>query len=157
MLWRHSLRRRPLPSCVSIGTRVRLRIASGQTDRFLSHTNMPHSVHSTRESTPINDEQLSLKYWNANIPQSEWTEECPPFLAGTSEKNKLVLLGRDEDFKEFTWSEVKHLIGKQNPAAVRPCWCTSTDMVHCEQSPTGLINFNDRRRSSASTSSTCTS
>lgn len=76
---------------------------------------MPHSVHSTRESTPIDEEQLSLKYWNSNLPQHEWTAECPQYLVDTSEKNKHILLGRDEDFMNFSWPEVKHLIGKDEP------------------------------------------
>lgn len=79
---------------------------------------MPHSVHSTRENTPIDEEQLSVKYWNSNIPQSDWTAECPHYLVGTSEKNKHILSGRDEDFMNFTWPEVKHLIGKDDSAAV---------------------------------------
>ena len=128
MLWRHPLTRRPLPSCVSIGTQANSRITPSQKARFLSKTAMPHSVHSTRESTPIDEEQLALKYWNYNIPRRDWTVECPQFLVETSEKNKHVLSARDEDFKKFTWTEVQRLIGKQNAAAVRLSCRKHTDL-----------------------------
>lgn len=77
---------------------------------------MPHSVHSTRENTPVEDDLVARSYWNANVASHLWTTECPQFLVDTSEKNKMILLERDEDFKEFSWQEVKQLIGKHNPA-----------------------------------------
>lgn len=115
MLWRHFLPSRALPVRTLIYPQVNLRIAPNHTSRFLSSTAMPHSVHSTRENTPLGEEELALKYWNFNISPQNWTADCPQFLVGTSEKNKQVLSERDEDFKEFTWPEVKRLVGKQNP------------------------------------------
>jgi hypothetical protein len=73
---------------------------------------MPHSVHSTRENTPDSEEELALKYWNTNISPHLWTAQCPPFLVGTSQKNQMTLSARDDEFEEFTWQEVKHLISE---------------------------------------------
>jgi hypothetical protein len=73
---------------------------------------MPHSVHSTRESTPMTKVELGQRYWNVNIPESDWTEQCPSYLLNASAKNKEVLSGRDEDFRILNWDEVKQLIGQ---------------------------------------------
>lgn len=76
---------------------------------------MPHSVHSPGGvKTPVegggNAVDLSSRYWNANQPRSRWREECPEFLVGISEKNKVILSKRDEDFDRITWDKCKELV-----------------------------------------------
>ncbi|KAK6387092.1 Oxysterol-binding protein OBPa [Exophiala oligosperma] len=75
---------------------------------------MPHSVHSLGGmKTPIEGGgdavDLSLRYWNANQPRAAWSEECPEFLEGISEKNKVILSKRDEEFDRITWDKCKEL------------------------------------------------
>jgi hypothetical protein len=72
---------------------------------------MPHSVHSTRDSTPTPKAVLGQRYWNVNMPESEWTERCPSYLLSATDKNKEVLSGLDDDFRSLNWEEVKQLIG----------------------------------------------
>ncbi|KIW19266.1 hypothetical protein PV08_03560 [Exophiala spinifera] len=53
---------------------------------------------------------LSTRYWNANQPGTTWTKECPEFLLGISEKNKVILSKRDQDFDRITWDRCKELV-----------------------------------------------
>lgn len=80
---------------------------------------MPHSVHSLGGmETPIEGGgdavDLSLRYWNANQPRAAWSEECPEFLEGISEKNKVILSKRDEEFDRITWDKCKELVSMYN-------------------------------------------
>jgi N-acetyl-anhydromuramyl-L-alanine amidase AmpD len=81
---------------------------------------MPHSVHtpsgantppalvlSNDKSTPI-----AQRYWNVNVPELQWTEDCPDFLIGISEKNKGQLSIQDAEYPVKTWEEVQELIGE---------------------------------------------
>ncbi|KAK5047785.1 hypothetical protein LTR84_006450 [Exophiala bonariae] len=47
-------------------------------------------------------------WWNINIPESQWTPECPEFLVGQTAKN-IGILSRnpDEDRRRFNWEEVQ--------------------------------------------------
>lgn len=70
---------------------------------------MPHSVHPTpRATTP----DLSARYWNVNQPKEQWTEECPEYLSGQSEKNINTLIRKDEDFERFSWDKVQDLVSR---------------------------------------------
>ncbi|KIX07870.1 uncharacterized protein Z518_02524 [Rhinocladiella mackenziei CBS 650.93] len=71
---------------------------------------MPHSVHPTPRETTPDPKDLSTRYWNANRPKDRWTEECPEFLRGQSEKNIGILSRKDEDFERFTWAQVQDLV-----------------------------------------------
>ncbi|KIW88271.1 uncharacterized protein Z519_11382 [Cladophialophora bantiana CBS 173.52] len=78
---------------------------------------MPHSVHPTpRENTPAPGKVLDLSklWWNINVPKEQWTEECPPYLLGQSEKNIGILSRKDEDFKRYTWQQVEELVRTNN-------------------------------------------
>jgi len=70
---------------------------------------MPHSVHATPRATTPDEEYLSTRYWNVNIPKEHWTEICPEFLAGQGEKNIRILSTKNEDFKRLSWMEVQDL------------------------------------------------
>jgi len=76
---------------------------------------MPHSVHTTSGSTtPSVPEQSSLqvsqRFWNANLPESKWTEECPDFLLGQTQKNISILSGNEDEYHYLTWQESKELV-----------------------------------------------
>lgn len=73
---------------------------------------MPHSAHSTTGANTPDEQELSQRFWNANQAKERWTEECPEFLAGTSEKNKGILSRKDEEFRRRSWEEVKELVSR---------------------------------------------
>jgi len=76
---------------------------------------MPSSVHTTPGTTTpgILDESnlpLGHRYWNTNLPESRWTEECPDFLLGQSQKIIGILSSREDEYKYLTWPESKALV-----------------------------------------------
>ncbi|KAK5945250.1 hypothetical protein PMZ80_002454 [Knufia obscura] len=76
---------------------------------------MPHSVHNTPGSTtPVIPEQSGLplgqRFWNANLPETKWTEECPDFLLGQGQKNISILSANEDDYHYLTWPESKELV-----------------------------------------------
>jgi hypothetical protein len=60
-------------------------------------------------TTPLK-EDLSTRYWNVNLPKERWTEHCPDYLVGQSEKNIRILSTKNEDFKRLSWPEVQELV-----------------------------------------------
>ncbi|KAK5022502.1 hypothetical protein LTS07_009948 [Exophiala sideris] len=71
---------------------------------------MPNSISSSAGINVLEAEDISGRYWNANIPEERWTQECPEYLNGISEKNKAILSRKDDDFNRLTWTEVQHLV-----------------------------------------------
>lgn len=73
---------------------------------------MPHSL---KDETII-AQQTSLTvgecFWNKNLPRERWTEECPDFLLGITEKNKGILSSEEADYHNLTWQESQELVGK---------------------------------------------
>lgn len=55
---------------------------------------------------------MSLPYWLVNVPRKDWPSECPPYLIDLSDKDKVILATRDEDYRDLTWNEVKEVVGK---------------------------------------------
>lgn len=47
----------------------------------------------------LNGEQLP--FWKVNVPQEQWTDECPDFLRACSEKDKGIIGMRDEEVCAF--------------------------------------------------------
>ena len=76
---------------------------------------MPHSVHATPGSrTPEEPQQgrlpIGQRYWNTNLPESKWTEECPDFLLGLIQKNLRILSEKQKDYHVLTWAECKEVV-----------------------------------------------
>jgi len=71
---------------------------------------MPHSVHSTPRGSPLDEMALSNLYWNINQPEEQWTEHCPEFLLGQSQRSIEVLSTKNEDFKRLSWLQVEDLV-----------------------------------------------
>lgn len=89
------------------------------TEKILIRTSinlkMPHSVHSTPGSaTPVVPDQNSLplcqRFWNANLPESKWTEKCPEFLLGQSQKTIGILSSKENEYHCLSWQESKDLV-----------------------------------------------
>lgn len=95
---------------------------------------MPHSVHSTPTESPTPTPQIidqgilpiNQRYWNANLCQSKWTEKCPDYLLGQGAKNIGILSGRQEDYRNLSWSECQRLVAvnrigdfQRSPLALR--------------------------------------
>ncbi len=72
---------------------------------------MPHSVDSPLGPHDPEAKDTSTHYWNANRPRELWTEECPEFLAGVSQKNVGILSKKDEEFQRYTWPHVQEIVG----------------------------------------------
>lgn len=53
-----------------------------------------------------------VAFWNVNIPEAEWTDECPEYLeyAFKDHKDRAVLLTLDPDYHRQTWDDVQRLI-----------------------------------------------
>ena len=63
---------------------------------------------------------IGQRFWNVNVPEDSWTEQCPEFLVKQGEKNIKILSTRDEDYINLTWPEVQHVIGENdNPRQPR--------------------------------------
>jgi hypothetical protein len=53
-----------------------------------------------------------IAWWNCNIPEDQWTIECPPSLKYASEKDRGIIGSLDANFTPMPWDEVKHLVGE---------------------------------------------
>ena len=73
---------------------------------------MPHSVHASPRQRNPEEEDISRRYWNVNVPTSQWTAECPAFLVGSSEKDQRIVATSDVDYVYQTWNEVQELISE---------------------------------------------
>lgn len=73
---------------------------------------MPYSLHPSPPPSSFKEDDISQRYWNVNVPSSEWTAECPAFLFGSSEKDQCILATSDADYRHQTWDEVKAIIGE---------------------------------------------
>lgn len=51
-----------------------------------------------------------LPYWQTNVPVSQRTKECPPFLLSCSEKDQAILATPDEQYFRLSWPAAKHLV-----------------------------------------------
>ncbi|KAJ5667160.1 hypothetical protein N7507_003024 [Penicillium longicatenatum] len=52
----------------------------------------------------------NLPYWLMNVPQSQWTTECPKFLQNQSPKNIQCLSMSDTHYKRQNWDSVQDII-----------------------------------------------
>lgn len=103
----------------SLRTVFRTRYRSSFAHTRYNSTKMPHSVHTpSGSSTPLSSQQASLplgqRYWNANVPETSWTDACPDFLVGQGEKNIGILFSKQDDYRNLSWPESKKLVGKEN-------------------------------------------
>jgi hypothetical protein len=94
---------------------------------------MPHSTPSTPAATiTALDEKLTdadaaipalflqkhaltadkLPYWLVNVPESQWTAECPSFLRDQPSKNIRCLATPDEHYKRQNWETVQEIVSK---------------------------------------------
>lgn len=48
----------------------------------------------------------SVPHWNVNVPESEWTDECPEFLANLNTKDLGIISTPDSEYHIETWPEV---------------------------------------------------
>jgi hypothetical protein len=80
---------------------------------YTAQYKMPHSIH---DSPPKGDEEeredVPQRYWNINMPSWQWTDECPGFLRGISEKDRMILSTRDEMYHYQTWDEAEEYISE---------------------------------------------
>lgn len=48
-----------------------------------------------------------LSYWNVNVPESQWTAECPDFLLNLNPKDLAIISTPDADYQALTWDQVR--------------------------------------------------
>lgn len=58
------------------------------------------------------DPKTSIPYWNTNLPEDQWTDECPDYLLEVDDQDKAQLSIRDEDYELMNWDTVKQLVGR---------------------------------------------
>ncbi|KAF5018651.1 hypothetical protein F66182_9356 [Fusarium sp. NRRL 66182] len=52
----------------------------------------------------------TLPFWNCNIPEEQWTIDCPAFLQNLSEKDRGILSTPDAEYHIYSWDEVREII-----------------------------------------------
>lgn len=115
--------------------------------RFLHH----------HELTPEN-----LPYWLVNVPQSQWTSECPAFLREQSPKNIQCLATPDAEYTRQNWELVQEIVSmwslalSSSPAGHVDSGGTLLTKRGClfRQEQTESIDSSASRVTSANTSST---
>jgi len=53
-----------------------------------------------------------IPFWNVNIPQDQWTLECPFYLAACDESDRRQLSIPDAEYPRMSWEDVKDVISK---------------------------------------------
>jgi len=59
------------------------------------------------------DKLQKIPFWNVNIPQDQWTNECPSYLAACDEFDQRILGTPDAEYSRLSWEEVKEVISKK--------------------------------------------
>lgn len=59
-----------------------------------------------------NDPLGTVPFWNVNVEQSEWTNECPEFLryAFNNDKDRGILTMPDAQYRRQSWEQVKQIV-----------------------------------------------
>lgn len=52
-----------------------------------------------------------LPFWLVNVPQEQWTDECPDYLCGLSKKDERIIGTPDANYTRLGWPQVKDIIG----------------------------------------------
>lgn len=56
----------------------------------------------------------NLPYWLVNVPQSQWTSECPAFLRDQPPKNIQCLATPDAEYIRQNWDLVQEIVSMWN-------------------------------------------
>ncbi|KAF3072106.1 hypothetical protein V8C43DRAFT_226856 [Trichoderma afarasin] len=56
----------------------------------------------------------SLPFWHINVPETERTTQCPPYLVGLNPKDLRTVSTPDSEYRTQTWEEVSYLIRTNN-------------------------------------------
>jgi hypothetical protein len=54
----------------------------------------------------------TLPYWQTNIPPSQRSQTCPPFLTNLTEKDISILSTPDSEYRIVTWPSVRQIIAE---------------------------------------------
>jgi hypothetical protein len=57
---------------------------------------------------------INLPFWQINVPETERTSQCPPFLVGLNPKDLRTVSTPDSEYRIQTWEEVCYLIRTNN-------------------------------------------
>ena len=51
-----------------------------------------------------------IAYWNVNVPEQEWADECPSYLQDVEAWDRAQLAVRDVDYRLMSWEEVRSIV-----------------------------------------------
>lgn len=57
------------------------------------------------------DSKTTIPFWNTNLPEDQWTDDCPDYLLEIDDRDEAQLSIRDEDYEIMKWDKVKKLVG----------------------------------------------
>ena len=55
--------------------------------------------------------QEDLPYWLVNVPEDQWSIECPEFLKDIGPRDREILSIPNSTFHRMSWQEVQDIIG----------------------------------------------
>jgi hypothetical protein len=58
----------------------------------------------------MSSDQVTLPYWQVNVPVDQRPAECPDFLQDANAKDQRILATPDAEFQRLSWPEVQELI-----------------------------------------------
>lgn len=62
----------------------------------------------------------TLPYWVVNVPQSQWTAECPSFLRDQPPKNIRCLATPDANYTRQNWELVQEIVSEWSLVTYSP-------------------------------------
>ena len=51
-----------------------------------------------------------IPFWNVNIPETEWTDHCPEYLAQLDQYDQAQLAVKDDEYQAMSWHEVRDIV-----------------------------------------------
>jgi hypothetical protein len=98
--------------------------------------------------TETENSHLSTLYWNKNIPESEYTRECPDFLTNISAKDQATLSRSEQGYKKLCWRDINRIISKFSsiapvslPLTNQPIPAESTRFEKFSRTPLSLRKY----------------
>lgn len=73
----------------------------------------------------VSSDEGKIPYWLVNVPRSQWTAECPDFIANASERDRNMLSIPDSQFHRLSWDDVQEIISKSHQILTPDHTCLS--------------------------------
>ena len=63
----------------------------------------------------------NIPYWLVNVPKSQWTAQCPDFIANASERDREMLSIPDSQYRRLSWDDVQEIISRSYDLEAGAC------------------------------------